>query len=208
MSRRWTSWSIPALLAAVTCACALTGAASASATTAPTITGFEPNHGLIGERVTIYGHDLAGAQVWFNGMPAQNVVVDPTGTHIRANVPGEAMTGPGAITVTTSGGSVTTSTMFTVNPPSKATALPRPSVMGFAPLRSTVGMKVTIHGRNLGGALWVKFGGVRAVYTVPSATRIVATVPKQAHSGRITIKTSGGIASASSRFVVLGSAGV
>jgi hypothetical protein len=208
MSRRLASWSIPALLAAVTCACALSGAASAGATAAPTITGFEPNHGLLGERVTIYGHDLAGAQVWFNGVPATNVVVDPSGTHMVVNVPGETMTGPGAITVSTSGGSVTTSTMFTVNPPTKATSIPRPRVMGFAPLRSTAGMKVTIHGSNLGGALWVKFGGVRAVYTVPSATKIVAVVPKRAHSGKITIRTSGGIGSSSARFVVLGSAGL
>jgi hypothetical protein len=208
MSRRWTCWGIPALLAAVTCACALSGAASAGATAAPTITGFGPNHGLIGERVTIYGHDLAGAQVWFNGVPADNVVVDPAGTHVRVNVPGEMTTGPGAITVTTPGGTVTTTTMFTVNPPTKPTATPRPRVAAFAPLRSSPGMKVTIHGRNLGGAMWVKFGGVRAVYTVPSATKIVATVPKLAHSGKITIRTSGGIATSSSRFVVLGSGGL
>ena len=48
------------------------------------ITGFAPTHGLV-ERVTIYGHNLAGAQVWFNGVTAENIVVDPTGTHLRVN---------------------------------------------------------------------------------------------------------------------------
>jgi IPT/TIG domain len=206
MSRRLT-WSIPALLAAVACACALSGAASAGAAATPTITGFAPNHGLLGERVTIYGHDLAGAQVWFNGVPVDNVTVDATGTHLRVNVPGETTTGPGAITVTTPGGSVTTTTMFTVNPPNKATALPRPRLVSIAPMRGSAGTKVTIWGHNLGGALWVKFGGVRATYTVPSSTKIVAIVPKRAHSGKISVKTSGGLATASMRFAVLGSAG-
>jgi hypothetical protein len=208
MSRQQTTWGVPALLAAIACACVLGGSAAAGPLAAPTITGFAPNHGLIGERVTIYGHDLAGAQVWFNGVPADIVSVDPTGTHLRVNVPGEMSTGPGAITVTTAGGTVTTTAMFTVNPPSKVMPSPRPRIASFAPMRGAAGSKVTISGHNLGGALWVKFGGRRAVFTVPSATRIVATVPKHAHTGMITVRTSAGMATAFPRFVLLPSAGL
>ncbi len=208
MSRQLTRLGVPALLAAIALACVLTGSATAGPLAAPTITGFAPNHGLLGERVTIYGHDLAGAQVWFNGVAADNVVVDPTGTHVRVNVPGEISTGPGAITVTTAGGTVTTTTMFTVNPPTRNTALPRPRIASFAPMRGGAGTKVTIHGRYLGGALWVTFGGTKATFTVPSATRIVAIVPKHAHSGKIAIKTGGGLATAFPRFALTGSAGL
>ena len=77
---------------AIALACVLTGSAAGDRA-APTITGFAPNHGLLGERVTIYGHDLAAAG-WFNFVPADNVVVDPTGTHVRVNAPGEISPGP------------------------------------------------------------------------------------------------------------------
>jgi hypothetical protein len=120
------------------------------------------------------------------------------------NVPGEVTTGPGPITVTTPGGTVTTTTMFTVNPPSKPTAVPHPRIGGFAPMRGAAGTKVTIRGTYLGGAMWVKFGGMKAKYTVPSATRIVAIVPKHAHSGKITIRTSGGLATSGVRFAISG----
>lgn len=208
-SRRLTSWGIPVVLAAF--ACALAGSAAAGPGSPPTITGFAPNHGLLGERVTIFGHDLAGAQVWFNGVPvsSQDVVIDPTGTHIRVHVPGEASTGPGPITVTTSAGTVQTPTMFTVNPPNKPTAIPHPRIGSFAPMRAAPGMKVTIHGSRLGGALWVKFGGIRAKsFTVPAATKIVAIVPAKAHSGTITIKTGGGIATSRMPFALSPGAGV
>src|SRR5262249_34843128 len=148
-SRRLTSWGIPAVLAAF--ACALAGSAAAGPGSPPTVTGFAPSHGLLGERVTIYGHDLAGAQVWFNGVPAQDAVTDATGTHVQVRVPGEVSTGPGPITVTTSAGTVQTPTMFTVNPPSKPTTIPHPRIGSFAPMRAAAGMKVTIHGSRLGG---------------------------------------------------------
>jgi hypothetical protein len=208
MSRRLTSWDIPAVLAAF--ACALAGSAAAGPGAPPTITGFAPSHGLLGERVTIYGHDLAGAQVWFNGVqvPVQDVIVDPTGTHVRVHVPGEVSTGPGPITMTTSAGTAQTPTMFTVNPPTKATAAPKPRIARFAPMRGAAWSKVTIRGSRLGGALWVKFGGVRATFTVPAATKIVAIVPAKAHSGTITIGTSGGIATSPMRFAASSGAGI
>ena len=201
MSRRLNSWVVPVLAAL---ALALAASAAAGPGSPPTVTGFAPNHGLLGERVTIYGHDLAGAQVWFNGVQATDVVVDPTGTHIRVHVPGEVATGPGPITVTTSAGTVQTPTMFTVNPPSKPTSIPQPRIAAFAPMKGAAGTKVTIRGSRLGGTMWVKFGGMRARFTVPTATKIVAIVPAKARSGKITISTGGGIATSAMRFAVSG----
>jgi hypothetical protein len=205
MRKQITYLSALALFAAF--ACMFAGAATARSLAAPTITGFAPNHGLRGEKVTIYGHNLTGAQVQFNGSTALNVMVDPTGTHVTANVPTEIGDGPGAVTVTTPEGTATTTAMFTVNPNSKPTAVPNPRIKSFAPTSGKAGTKVTIRGAYLGGAMWVKFGGVKATFTVPTATRIVATVPKGAHSGKITLKTSGGLAS-SHLFKVLAGAGI
>src|SRR5207247_914385 len=142
-----------------------------------TITGFAPNHGPIGTRITIYGHNLTGAQVQFNGVTAENVTVDPTGTHVKATVPGEVGDGPGQITVMTAQGAATSSAMFTVGPSNRPPALPHPRISSFAPTSGKAGAKVTIRGANLGGALWVKFGGVKATFAVPTRTKIVATVP-------------------------------
>jgi hypothetical protein len=180
------------LIVALTCV--VVGPAAARSHAAPTITGVAPNHGLIGEKVTIYGHNLAGAQVWFNGVEAMNTTVDSTGTHVTVNVPGEVPTGPAPIMLTTPGGTVNATSMFTVNPPSKPATTPKPAISAFAPRSGNPGTKVTIVGKNLGGALWVKFGGMKATYTVPSATRIVAVVPKNAHTGRISVHTRGGTA--------------
>ena len=67
-------------------------------------------------------------------------------------------------------------------------------ILSVAPLHAKVGAKVTIKGANLGGAMWVKFGGVKTLYTVPSTHTIIATVPKQARSGKISILTDVGLA--------------
>jgi IPT/TIG domain len=192
MRKHMTYGALLALIVALTCV--VVGPAAARSQAAPTITGFAPNHGLIGEKVTIYGHNLAGARVWFNGVEAMNPTVDSTGTHVTVNVPGEVSTGPAPVMLTTPGGTVTATATFMVNPPSRPTTMPKPRISTFAPHSGNAGTKVTIVGKNLGGTLWVKFGGVKATYTVPSATKIVAVVPRHAHSGRISVHTRGGTA--------------
>jgi len=169
------------------------------------ITGFSPNQGAVGQKVTIYGHNLGGAEVLFHGVPAMNVTVDATNSHVTFVVPTGAEVGPGQIQVTTPGGTATTATNFTVTqtvPPTPQTKA-KSSISNFAPMRGKVGTSVVIKGINLGGAMWVKFGGVKAVYTVPTNSKIVARVPKNAHSGQISIKTSSGITTNSLRFTVL-----
>jgi hypothetical protein len=196
------------VLAVLVAACTLVASAGARPfDVPPTITGFAPNHGAVGQKVTIYGHNLGGAQVSFNGLAATNVVVDPTNTHVTFNVPTGAEPAPTPIQVMTSGGTVMTASNFTVTP----AALPQPKlksrISSFAPMQGKVGTRIVIRGINLGGTMWVKFGGVKATYTVPSNTKIVAHVPKHAHSGRISIKTTSGISTNALRFTVLGSSG-
>ena len=95
-------------------------ASSAKALTvyvAPTITGVSPDSGGVGTPVVVSGTNFTGATaVKFNGSPA-SLTVDATG-QITAIVPGSATSGP--ITVTTRGGTATSSVSFAVAPGSPA----------------------------------------------------------------------------------------
>jgi hypothetical protein len=192
-------------------ACVIAGSAVARpAMDAPTLTGVSPMHGAVGQKLTIYGHNLGGATVMFGTVQATTVTVDPTGTHVTLTVPPDASAGGTyPIVVTTPGGSVTATGQFSVTVPTGKPKTPaRPHIFTFAPLRGKAGTKVTIKGDNLNGAMWVKFSGIKATFTVPSSTKIVALVPKKAHSGQITIRTNTGMATKTVHFIVLGAASV
>lgn len=91
---------------------------------APTISGFSPTSGPTGTSVTISGSGLTGASsVSFNGAAATFTV--DTDTQITATVPDTATTGP--ITITTPGGSVTSTTSFSVTTPAPPPPAPSPS---------------------------------------------------------------------------------
>jgi hypothetical protein len=77
----------------------------------PTITSFSPSSGIKGVTVIIRGTGLTGTTtVTFDGKPTAFTVENDT--TIKAIVPADATTGP--ITITTPGGTATSSTTFTV----------------------------------------------------------------------------------------------
>ncbi len=77
----------------------------------PTISSFSPTTGAVGTKVIIMGTNLAGAtKVKFNGVAA--TVTKDTATEIKTKVPAGATTGK--IKVTTPGGTVKSTTDFTV----------------------------------------------------------------------------------------------
>jgi hypothetical protein len=157
----------------------------------PTISGISPTSGAAGVTVTISGSNFTGASsVAFNGTSAGYTVVSDT--QISATVPTGASSGP--ITVTTPGGSATSSVSFTVINP--------PTITGFNPTSGPVGTTVTITGTNLNGATSVTFNGTGANYTITSNTQIAATVPTGATTGPITVTTPGGTTTSSTSFTV------
>src|SRR5262249_23494835 len=128
----------------------------------------------------------------FNGTPAVtfNVV---SNTQITATVPEGATTGP--ISVITPGGTITSTTNFTV--------AVSPTLSGFAPTSGPPGTAVNIFGTNFTGATGVSFNGTAATtFNVVSSTQITATVPVGATSGPITVTTPGGSITSTTTFTV------
>jgi hypothetical protein len=148
---------------------------------APAIGGFTPTSGPIGETVVITGTDFNGAtSVKFNAMPAAYTV--NSNTQITATVPASAITGP--ITITTPGGTVTSSNNFTV--------LLLPVISSISPIFGQIGDIITITGVNFTGATDVNFNGVTAAYEVNNDGEIIAEVPVGATNGPISVTTAGG----------------
>src|SRR5204863_7140071 len=118
-----------------------------------------PASGLAGASITINGTNFTGVTaVRFNGTSAPTFTVTST-TAIQATVPAGATTGP--LSVTTSGGTATSASNFTVLVP--------PTITGFSPASGLAGASVTINGTNFTGVTAVRFNGTSApTFTVTS----------------------------------------
>jgi large repetitive protein len=171
-------------------------AASFVLTGGPTISGFSPSSGPVGTSVSINGTNLNGAtSVTFDGTNAAGFSVNGSGTQINATVPGGATTGK--IKVTTPSGTATSATHFVV------TSSAGPTITSFNPTFGPVGTSVTINGSHFTGVTQVKFHGVVASFSFGSDTRVTATVPPGATTGKITLMTPAGSASSPTAFQVV-----
>ncbi|MFM2182483.1 MAG: hypothetical protein RJB61_777, partial [Actinomycetota bacterium] len=134
----------------------------------PTVTSFTPLSGIIGSSVTVSGSNLTGASVRFNGTLAVTVTVANNGNSLTAVVPAGATTGQ--ISVTTTGGTAT----------STASYLVLPAVTSLVPATGPVtgGTTVLINGTGFTGVSGVTFGGIAAVsFDVVNSTQISAVSP-------------------------------
>src|SRR5579872_1837819 len=145
--------------------------------------------GKVGAKIGILGQNLSSSSVvTFGTVVATTVTLSGT-TFLTATVPSGATTG--AVTVTTSSGTLTSSKNFRVTP----------QVKTFTPQSGPVGTVVTITGVSLTQTSKVTFGGVAAInFTVNSDTQVTATVPTGAKTGKIVITTPAGTASSAKSF--------
>ncbi len=159
----------------------------------PAISSFTPALGGAGTSVILDGSNFTGASaVKFNGVGASSFVINSP-TRITAVVPASASTGK--ISVTTSGGTATSSSTFTF--------VPAPKLTSFSPSSGGVGTTVTMTGTNFIGTTSVKFNGTAASsFTVLNATSATAVVPSGATTGKIALATPGGSATSSTSFTV------
>jgi IPT/TIG domain-containing protein len=188
--------------------CLLATSASARTVAAPTVSNFSPKAGGAGAKVSIVGSNLSGATVTFNGVQAPSVTVNKYGNALVAVVPNnpDVLTvGTGVqIAVTTPQGTVTPVETFMVTQAVKVPGTPisKPRIASFAPTAGKTGSTVAIRGTGFNGALAVKFGGIKATFRVPSKTKILATVPSNAKTGKLTVRTALGTGISISSFTV------
>jgi len=155
----------------------------------PTVTGFTPGSGVPGASVVITGSsfDTASA-VAFNAAGATFTVNSPT--QITATVPSTATTGK--IKVTNAAGAASSAASFLVPP----------QITSFSPASGRVGTSVVINGKTFNSASAVTFNGAAAAFSVNSSTKITATVPSGATTGKISVTTPGGTAGSATDFAV------
>jgi hypothetical protein len=157
----------------------------------PTVSGFVPTSGVVGSTVTLNGAGFSTAtKITFNDVAAKFTV--NSDTQITATVPSGATSGK--IAVTTPAGTATSAANFTV--------IPIPKLTSFTPTSGAVASSVTLTGSGFSGASKVTFNGLAAKFTVVSATKITATVPATASSGKIAVTTPGGTATSATSFTV------
>lgn len=145
--------------------------------------------GKSGTRVEILGQGFktASSVTFGSGSATFNVVND---TFLTATVPDGGTTG--MATVTTRSGSLASKQTFKV----------LPGITSFLPTSGPVGTQVTITGSGFIGTTSVTFNGAKATFTVNSATKITATVPSGATTGKIKVRTPGGTATSATDFTV------
>jgi large repetitive protein len=196
-----------------------------------TIQSYAPNAGTVeslpacsGSPITITGtgfvSDGAPVTVKFNGVSATYVGIGSDST-LYTFVPPGATTGP--ITVTTPAGTATsagTAThgdgiynlgagVFVVSPCEFGTAEalnPVPaSISAISPRSGKVGAKltITITGSLVADVTMVKIGGVAAAHTVVSSSKIIATVPKKAKTGTVSVTTADGSVISAKKFTLV-----
>jgi hypothetical protein len=81
--------------------------------------------------------------------------------------------------------------------------VPAPRLDLVTPSAGAPGASVTLTGAKLSWVTLVRFGGVRASFTILSDTSVKATVPVDAVSGPVTVVSGGGLATGPADFVVL-----
>ena len=156
----------------------------------PQFDSFTPPSGLVGTTVTIMGVSLTQTTaVNIGGKTASFAVISDD--EVTAKVPAGAKTGD-SISVTTPGGTATSSAKLVV----------QPEVTSFSPKSGPVTTPVTITGHTFTGATAVTFGGVAAAVTVVSDTKITTQVPAGAVTGSITVTTPAGTGASTTNFTV------
>jgi IPT/TIG domain len=167
-----------------------TATSAASFKAVPTITSWIPPGAAAGTTVTVDGTGFGGvSSVKVHGTSAAFTVLSPT--QLRFTVPSSATSGP--ISVTTGGGTATSSVPFSVYP----------KVTSFSPSSAPVGATVTVNGSGFGGASVVLFNGVEVAPFNVTASSLKAIVPSDASTGKLTVVTTAATGQSTGIFKVL-----
>ncbi|MCW2494076.1 MAG: tandem-95 repeat protein, partial [Frankiales bacterium] len=158
----------------------------------PAITAFSPASGVPGTTVKLSGLNLGGTMgVSVNGTPARSfTVLSPTEISFVVDTGSSS----GAILVDAPAGIALSNTDFSV-------IAPVPSIGSFTPASGATGTKVVLAGSNFSQVSAVTVGGVKAAsFVVNSLGRLTLVVSSGTRSGRIQLRTAGGLATSAASF--------
>jgi large repetitive protein len=146
----------------------------------PTVSSITPEAAASGAAVTVIGTNFSYAtQVTIGDLPVDFSVVDDSSLSIEVSP--DAVTGP--LSVTTSGGTGTSSFALAV----------QPTIEGFHPASATAATYVTINGTAFSSVQDVRFNDVAASsYSVISNRQIGAVLPPTTTTGPISVITLAG----------------
>lgn len=157
---------------------------------APTITSVEPSFGDIGSTITIIGANFsrvpANNRVSFNGIKADIVSVNATGTEIIVTVPEDATTGPVSIFKAKL---ITEGPIFQI--------VPAPEITDLSTTGAAVGETINIIGLNfseIASENTVQFNGITTGVVAATTTELTVIVPEKATTGPLTVEVLGQIA--------------
>jgi mono/diheme cytochrome c family protein len=170
-------------------------AVAVAATAKPSITRFAPLSAKPLASITLTGKNfIAVKSVKIAGLTAKFKTA--SATKITATLPSTAKSGK--VAVTTAGGTAT----------SAATLKVLPTITGVSPSSAKPLATVTINGKAFVSVKTVKIAGVTATFKAVSATKITATVPSAAKSGKIVVTTAAGSATSPTSLTVVVAAAV
>jgi hypothetical protein len=151
----------------------------------PTIAFFNPTQGMTGSTVAVTGSGFSYATgAYVGGVAVPSVFNSSTDLLMTFAIPAAAVTGP--IVVSTSAGSVASSTNFVVVP----------QITSISPTSGHVGTVVTLTGSGFVGATHVSVGnesliGSGSAFTVVNANQVKVTVGPDATTGPVVVTASG-----------------
>lgn len=166
------------------------------------VAGFTPKSGPVGTAVTIYGSGFsatpANNTVQFNGTAA--TVTSASANQLATTVPAGATTG--TIAVTVGAQTATSAESFTVGSGAVGAA---PTISGFSPGGGAAGTAVSVTGTNFDPTAinnTLRFNNTQAAIATAASTQLDTTVPTNAGSGRISVRTPYGSALSANDFIV------
>ncbi len=157
--------------------------------------GLNLTEGIKGDKILVTGTGLLDVlTVTFGSTPAQFRAL--SGTQLEVTVPDRTTPGAVTITVTSLGGSATSTQPFLIILP--------PAALTIDPIRQVRGQDITIRGQNLNRITSVSINGqVVPIVSRNEGSDVRVTVPTDATSGVVTVTNRAGAANAAKNLIVV-----
>lgn len=160
----------------------------------PSIADFTPKSGIAGDIITITGTNLLGATIKIGTVDMTNIIINPDGTSLTAQV------GTGTITefinLIATDGTATSDTTFRI--------IQTPTITSFTPANGKFGDEIEIIGTNFTDVNELRLNGqLVAEFAIVDDTKILLEINNLVSSGTFSIKNAAGTATSATQLTIL-----